>query len=48
MTARVLALDRFDLKYSNGTLGHEKLMSSIELFGTVVAPRVRALLAEEA
>ena len=47
-TARVLGLDRFDLKYSNGTLAHEKLMSSIQLFGTVVAPRVRELLAEEA
>ena len=46
-TARVLGLSRFDLKYSSGTLAHEKLMSSIELFGTVVAPRVRELLAEE-
>ncbi len=44
-TARALGLDRFDLKYSNGTLAHEKLMSSIELYGTVVAPRVRELLA---
>ena len=45
-TARTLGLDRFDLKYSNGTLSHEKLMTSIELYGTVVAPRVRELLAE--
>ena len=36
-----LGLSRFDLKYSNGTLPHEKLMTSIELFGTKVAPRVR-------
>lgn len=46
-TARALRLSRFDLKYSNGTLAHEKLLSSIELYGTVVAPRVRQLLAEE-
>lgn len=44
-TAKALGLDRFDLKYSNGTLSHEKLMTSIELYGTVVAPRVRELLA---
>ncbi|CAN5192962.1 LLM class flavin-dependent oxidoreductase [soil metagenome] len=45
-TAEVLGLDRFDLKYSNGTLAHEKMMSSIELYGTQVVPRVRELLAE--
>ena len=44
-TARVLSLSRFNMKYSNGTLPHEKLMRSIELYGTEVAPRVRALLA---
>jgi probable LLM family oxidoreductase len=42
--ARLLGLSRFNLKYSNGTLAHEKLMRSIELFGTKVAPRVRELL----
>jgi probable LLM family oxidoreductase len=36
-----LSLSRFDLKYSLGTLAHEKLMTSIELYGTQVAPRVR-------
>jgi probable LLM family oxidoreductase len=41
-----LGLSRFDLKYSNGTLPHEKLMSSIELYGTKVVPRVRELLGE--
>ena len=46
-TARALGLDRFDLKYSNGTLAHDKLRSSIELYGTRVAPRVRELLAVE-
>ena len=43
-TARLLGLSRFNMKYSNGTLPHEKLMRSIELFGTKVAPRVRELL----
>ena len=43
-TARRLDLSRFNMKYSNGTLPHEKLVRSIELFGTKVAPRVRELL----
>jgi probable LLM family oxidoreductase len=43
-TARLLDLSRFNMKYSNGTLPHDKLMRSIELFGTRVAPRVRELL----
>jgi alkanesulfonate monooxygenase SsuD/methylene tetrahydromethanopterin reductase-like flavin-dependent oxidoreductase (luciferase family) len=43
-TARFLQLSRFNMKYSNGTLPHDKLMRSIELFGTKVAPRVRELL----
>jgi len=38
---RGLGLSRFDLKYSIGTLGHDKLMKSIELYGTQVAPLVR-------
>ena len=45
-TVTELGLSRFDLKYSNGTLPHEKLMTSIELYGTRVVPKVRALLAE--
>ena len=45
-TVQTLGLSRFDLKYSNGTLPHPLLMSSIELFGTRVAPRVRDLVAE--
>ena len=44
-TIRALGLSRFDLKYSNGTLPHDLLMTSIELFGTRVAPRVRELVA---
>ena len=46
-TVRDLGVQRFDLKYSNGTLPHEKLMRSIELYGTVVVPRVRELLAAD-
>ena len=44
-TARLLGLSRFNLKYSNGTLPHETLLKSIELIGTVVAPRVRETMA---
>jgi len=40
-----LSLSRFDLKYSLGTLSHEKLMTSIELYGTEVAPLVHELMA---
>ena len=43
---RTLGLRRFDLKYSAGTLAHEHSMRAIELYGTVVIPRVRELLAE--
>jgi hypothetical protein len=32
---------RFLLQFSVGTLPHEKVMRSIELFGTRVAPAVR-------
>lgn len=43
-----LSAQRFDLKYSNGTMPHAQLMQSIELYGTAVAPRVRELLANVA
>ncbi|MGE3269711.1 MAG: LLM class flavin-dependent oxidoreductase [Chloroflexota bacterium] len=43
--AQELGLSRFDLKYSLGTLPHEQLMESIRLYGTEVAPLVRAKLA---
>ena len=43
-TARTLGLSRFDMKYSNGQLSHDRLLTSIELYGTQVAPRVRDLL----
>lgn len=44
-TVKVLGADRFDLKYSNGTLPHEQMLHSIELYGTKVAPMVRDMLA---
>ncbi|HYE85458.1 MAG TPA: LLM class flavin-dependent oxidoreductase [Vicinamibacterales bacterium] len=40
-TVKVLNLSRFDLKYSSGTLPHDKMIASIELIGRQVAPRVR-------
>ena len=43
-TVKLLGLSRFSMKYSSGTLPHDKLMKSIELFGTKVAPRVRELV----
>lgn len=43
--AEDLGLARFDLKYSAGTLPHENMMSSIELYATKVAPLVREALA---
>ena len=45
-TVRALGLSRLNVKYSAGTLPHPLLMKSIELLGTKVAPRVRALLAD--
>jgi probable LLM family oxidoreductase len=44
-TAKALGIARFDMKYSSGTLPHDKLMSSIELYGTKVMPLVREMLA---
>jgi hypothetical protein len=41
-----LGATRFDLKYGMGSLSHQALMTNIELYGTQVIPRVRALLAE--
>jgi probable LLM family oxidoreductase len=47
-TVQTLGLSRFDLKYSSGTLPHDKLLRSLELYGTQVAPRVRELVAASA
>ena len=43
-TVSVLDVQRFDLKYSAGTLPHETMMTAIKLYGTEVIPRVRELL----
>src|SRR5579862_4862431 len=42
--AKALGIARFDMKYSSGTLPHDKLMRSIELYGTKVMPLVRQML----
>jgi alkanesulfonate monooxygenase SsuD/methylene tetrahydromethanopterin reductase-like flavin-dependent oxidoreductase (luciferase family) len=44
-TMQTLGLSRFNMKYSSGTLPHDALMTSIELFGTEVAPLVRERMA---
>jgi probable LLM family oxidoreductase len=44
-TVKALDVSRFDMKYSSGTLAHEHMMKSIELYGTKVMPMVRDLLA---
>jgi probable LLM family oxidoreductase len=44
-TVRDLGASRFDLKYSAGTLSHERMLRSIELYGREVIPRVRELVA---
>lgn len=47
-TVTTLGVDRFDLKYSNGTMPHELLMHTIELYGSAVIPRVRELIDADA
>ena len=42
-----LGIQRFDLKYSTGPLQHEKLLHSIELYGTKVIPMVREMVADQ-
>lgn len=44
-TVKALGVARFEMKYSSGTLAHERMMRSIELYGTRVAPMVRDMLA---
>jgi probable LLM family oxidoreductase len=43
-TVKTLGLGRFDMKYSSGSLPHEAMMRSIELYGTKVMPLARELL----
>ncbi|GAB3601812.1 LLM class flavin-dependent oxidoreductase [Microbacterium aureliae] len=44
-TVTTLGADRFDMKFSTGTLSHDRMMRSIELYGTRVAPLVHDMLA---
>jgi len=44
-TVTALGASRFQLKYSAGPLPHDKLMRSIELFGSRVMPLVREMMA---
>jgi probable LLM family oxidoreductase len=44
-TAKALRISRFDMKYSAGTLSHEKIMRCIVLFGEKVMPLVREMMA---
>lgn len=43
-TVRTLGIQRFDMKFSTGTLPHDRMMRSIELYGSRVAPLVRDML----
>jgi probable LLM family oxidoreductase len=44
-TIKDLGAVRFDMKYSAGTLPHDKIMRCIELYGTKVIPLVREMTA---
>ena len=44
-TLGTLGIQRFDMKYSAGTLPHELIMHSIELYGSKVIPMVKDMLA---
>ncbi|MGO4319588.1 LLM class flavin-dependent oxidoreductase, partial [Agrobacterium sp. MCAB5] len=41
-----LGIQRFQLKYSAGTLPHKNLMTSIRFFGEEVVPTVKAALGD--
>jgi alkanesulfonate monooxygenase SsuD/methylene tetrahydromethanopterin reductase-like flavin-dependent oxidoreductase (luciferase family) len=43
-TAKALGISRFDMKYSAGTLSHDKIMRCIELYGTKVMPLTREMM----
>lgn len=43
-TVRALGLQRFEMKYSSGPMPHDRLMRSVELYGSRVAPLVRDML----
>ena len=46
-TVKTLGIKRFEMKYANGTIPHDTLMKSIELYGTKVIPMVRDILAKD-
>ncbi len=43
-TVKALGISRFQIKYSAGSMDHEKLMQSIDLYGSKVTGLVRGLL----
>ena len=43
-SVKALGVARFDMKYSAGTLAHEKLLRCIELYGSKVMPMVRDMV----
>ncbi|MCI9858017.1 LLM class flavin-dependent oxidoreductase [Microbacterium proteolyticum] len=45
-TAEALGNARFQLKFASGSISHDRLMSSIELYGTRVLPLVHEMLAD--
>jgi len=45
-TVQTLGASRFQLKFASGSISHDRLMSSIELYGTRVLPLVREMLAD--
>jgi hypothetical protein len=46
-TVQGLGFSRFDMKYSAGSLSHDRMMRCIALYAREVMPRVRELLARE-
>ncbi len=45
-TVRALGNSRFQMKIASGSISHDRLLSSIELYGTKVRPLVEEMLAE--
>ncbi|KAJ1681608.1 hypothetical protein LUZ63_023188 [Rhynchospora breviuscula] len=45
-TVRALGNSRFQLKFASGSIAHDRLLSSIELYGTRVRPLVHEMLAD--
>ncbi|WZH36541.1 MAG: LLM class flavin-dependent oxidoreductase [Microbacterium enclense] len=45
-TVRTLGATRFQMKFASGSISHDRLMSSIELYGSRVVPLVREMLAD--